>query len=164
MRSISVLVVTVMFLVGCGEEAPSEPEVVAEAPAAAPAPAPVAAPAPAPVAAPAPAAPAAAAPAAGEVVTVAALREGFASSQSDWVGREITLRGLFLGSTSVGGALNNVQLGVSTDENPMQTTTCGFGPGAPASVSFAEGDEITVTGAVRERFGRPALERCAIVE
>ncbi len=142
-------------LSACGAEDATEeatpPAATAPAPAAAPAPPPEPTPAPAP------------APTDG-AMTVPALRDAFAADQATWLGREVTVRGAFVSATSVGGALNNLSLLADRDDDFMSSVVCAFGDDPPASVDYRQWEEVTVRGTVRERFRRPALEDCSIVE
>ncbi|MCB9596678.1 MAG: hypothetical protein H6719_28395 [Sandaracinaceae bacterium] len=156
-RPFAFALVTTLALSACGVEEITEPAEEATAPAAA---APPAAAEPEPAAPAAPAAPEAT----GGAMTIAALRASFTADQAGLVGREVTVRGLFSSATSVGGTLNNISMLGSRDDDFMSSVICGFGDDAPASVDLTQYAEVTVRGRVRERFGRPALEDCAIVE
>jgi hypothetical protein len=104
------------------------------------------------------------APAADGAITVQALRAGFTADQAGWLGREVTVSGLFLSATSVGGTVNNISLLESRDANMMESVLCTFGPNPPASITMTQWTQVTVRGRVREFFRRPALENCSIVE
>lgn len=148
-----------LALGACGAEEEAAPE---ETPVAATAPA-EAEPAAEPAAEAAPAEPAPAAPADGDTMTVAALRDAFTADQAAWIGREVTVRGLFFSATSMNGSVNNISMLATRDDDFMSSLVCGFGDDAPASVDLTQYHEVTVRGTVRERFRRAALEDCTIV-
>ncbi|MFK7990064.1 MAG: hypothetical protein AB8I08_28860 [Sandaracinaceae bacterium] len=103
----------------------------------------------------------------GDSVTLLALREGFASEQAAWMGRELTVTAQFMSASSVNGSLNNVSLVVSQEdyqENRLaHSMMCAFGDNAPESVDHRQYTEIRVRGTVVERFGRASLDDCQIL-
>lgn len=156
---LTIALIASLALGACGAKEETEAAPTVETPAAATPPA---------EAAPAEAAPAAEeapapAPADGDTMTVAALRDAFTADQAAWIGREVTVRGLFFSATSMNGSVNNISMLATRDDDFMSSLVCGFGDDAPASVDLTQYHEVTVRGTVRERFRRAALEDCTIV-
>lgn len=101
---------------------------------------------------------------AGDAMTVADLTEKFAADEAAWIGKEVTVSGVYMNANFVksGGEeqLNNVVVVPKKGEmNP--SITCDTNDKASIE-GLKQYDAVKITGKVRKSFSRPALESCTL--
>ncbi len=137
------VILPLVLLVACGEDA---------APASAPAPAAKADP---------PAPPPAPAPAAGGDMDVTSLN----AAREAHVGQDVTARGYLLGTTRQGDPVTqiNISVGAAADIK-AESVICIADPADESFEGLAQKSEITVKGKVAEKdfFGKTMLEGCTL--